>query len=274
MRIIEQFIEGKNQNQDLCEDGIFVSENMVAVIDGATAKSDIKYMGKSSGRFAMEMVSEALNTLDKSLDAFAAVDYITKHMENIYKQLEIYERLKENYVERPSACAIIYNHTRKEVWQIGDCMSLIDGVPFYNNKMLDEIVINARCLYLQIQIEQGKKIEDLIKNDEGREFIYPLIKNQGILQNNFNGSEYAWEIFDGFPILKNRIKVIDVSNAKTLILASDGYPKLFGTLTESENYVKYVNEKDPLCFTLNRGTKALKTGNNSFDDRAYIRIEL
>lgn len=274
MKILEEFIEGKNPNQDLCEDGIFKSDNLVAVIDGVTAKSQIKYEGKSSGRAAMQKVKEALSFLDASLEVCGAVDFITEYMANWYKKMGIYEHLKNCYVERPSACAAIYNDKRKEIWQIGDCMAFVDNQSFYNNKVLDEIIINTRCLYLQMQIEHGKTIEQLIENDEGREFITPMIKNQGILQNNFNGSEYAWEIFDGFPLLKERIKVIDVSNAKNIVLASDGYPKLFGTLQESEDYIKYVLKNDPLCFTINKGTKALKNGNNSFDDRAYVKINL
>ena len=153
-------------------------------------------------------------------------------------------------------------------------MAIVDDKHFYNNKILDEIVINARVLYLEMQIQQGKTVPELIDNDIGREFILPLLQNQGCLQNNFNGSEYAWEVFDGFPLLKERVKIIDASKAKTLILASDGYPKLFNTLQESEEYLKYVLQNDPLCFTINKGTKALKKGNNSFDDRAYVKIEL
>lgn len=274
MQIIEKFLEGKNPDQQLCEDGIFQSDDFVAVIDGATAKSKIEYDGKSSGRAAMEKVKQALKDVPADADVYTAIDIITGCMAEWYRNLGIYEHLQSNYIERPSASAVIYSHQKKEIWQIGDCLAIVDDKHFYNNKILDEIVINARVLYLEMQIQQGKTIAELINNDIGREFILPLLQNQGCLQNNFNGSEYAWEVFDGFPLLKERVKIIDASKAKTLILASDGYPKLFNTLQESEEYLKYVLQNDPLCFTINKGTKALKKGNNSFDDRAYVKIEL
>lgn len=274
MKIIEEFIEGKNPNQELCEDGIFKSADFIAVIDGATAKSNVEYSGKSSGRAAMEKIKEAFNKIDGKADVYQAVDIITNHLEKWYQELGIYQHLKHNYVERPSACAVIYSCQRKEIWQIGDCMTMVDDECFYNNKILDEIIMNTRSLYIQMQIEQGKTIAELLENDSGREFVLPMLKSQGVLQNNFNGSEYAWEVFDGFPLLKERIKVIDVSNAQSIILASDGYPKLFKTLQESESYLQYVLQTDPLCYTINKGTKALKKGNNSFDDRTYLKLEL
>ena len=274
MRIIEEFIEGKVPNQDLCEDGIFKSAEFVAIIDGATAKSQVMYGPKSPGRIAMEKIMEALGNLDASLDAYEAVDFITSFIADWYKELGIYEHLRENHVECPTASAVIYNHKRKEIWQVGDCMALVDGEPFYNDKIVDEITTNARCLYLQMLVAEGKTVEELIENDIGRKFITPLLEKQGALQNNPNNPEYAYEVFDGFPVLKSGIKVIDVSKAKTVILASDGYPKLFGTLRESEDYLRYVLDKDPLCFTLNKGTKAFMRGNLSFDDRAYVKIEL
>lgn len=274
MQITEKFLEGKNPDQQLCEDGIFQSDDFVAVIDGATAKSKTQYDGKSSGRAAMEKVRQALENVPADADVYTAIDIITGCMAEWYRNLGIYEHLQSNYIERPSASAVIYSHQKKEIWQIGDCLAIVDDKHFYNNKILDEIVINARVLYLEMQIQQGKTVPELIDNDIGREFILPLLQNQGCLQNNFNGSEYAWEVFDGFPLLKERVKIIDASKAKTLILASDGYPKLFNTLQESEEYLKYVLQNDPLCFTINKGTKALKKGNNSFDDRAYVKIEL
>ena len=107
MRIIEEFIEGKAPNQTLCEDGIFKSNYLVAIIDGATAKSQVKYGNKSSGRIAMEKIKEALIDLDTSLDVSSAVDYLTLFIANWYKEQGIYEHLKNNFIERPTASIVI-----------------------------------------------------------------------------------------------------------------------------------------------------------------------
>jgi len=61
---------------------------------------------------------------------------------------------------------------------------------------------------------------------------------------------------------------------ESLILASDGYPKLFSTLHESENYLRFILKEDPLCYKLYKSTKGLKKGAVSFDDRAFIKARL
>lgn len=57
-----------------------------------------------------------------------------------------------------------------------------------------------------------------------------------------------------------------------MILASDGYPKLFNSLIESELYLKKIINEDPLCYKLFKSTKGINKGKLSFDDRAYIKF--
>ena len=113
MQITEKFLEGKNPDQQLCEDGIFQSDDFVAVIDGATAKSKIEYDGKSSGRAAMEKIKQALKDVPADADVYTAIDIITGCMAEWYRNLGIYEHLQSNYIERPSASAVIYSHQKK-----------------------------------------------------------------------------------------------------------------------------------------------------------------
>ena len=137
---------------------------------------------------------------------------------------------------------------------------------------MDEVIANARALYLEGEIAQGKTIEELMKNDSGREFILPLLVRQQYFQNARMDSLYNYSIIDGFELNTKDIKVVKVKN-KSIILASDGYPKLFNTLSDSEKYLEYILKNDPLCIKLHKSTKGLKENLNSFDDRAYIKIE-
>lgn len=41
MQIIEQFIASKYGDDVLCEDGLFINDKFIAVMDGVTAKGDI-----------------------------------------------------------------------------------------------------------------------------------------------------------------------------------------------------------------------------------------
>lgn len=43
--IIEQFIQSKKGNPALCEDGLFVGEHFIAVVDGVTGKGIVPGTG-------------------------------------------------------------------------------------------------------------------------------------------------------------------------------------------------------------------------------------
>ena len=53
-------------------------------------------------------------------------------------------------------------------------------------------------------------------------------------------------------------------------MASDGYPVLFDSLSETENYLMQAVEDDSNCVYSLRGTKGIQPGNQSYDDRTYV----
>ena len=65
MQIKEYFLCGK-KSAETNEDGIFLSKNFAAIVDGATAKSKFTLNGKSTGRLAMELVIKAISKLRKA----------------------------------------------------------------------------------------------------------------------------------------------------------------------------------------------------------------
>jgi glycerophosphoryl diester phosphodiesterase len=85
---------------------------------------------------------------------------------------------------------------------------------------------------------------------------------------------FGYSVFDGMGINKNLIKIYTVKAGDHVVLASDGYPKLFDTLKESEEYLKWVLEIDPLSIKENKQTKMIKKGNISFDDRSYLSFTI
>lgn len=268
MKVIEKFIQGKNQDENFCEDGIFISANFLAVIDGATAKSDCKYDGKNPGRIAMEVIKKSLASLSADVNAYEAMKYISKDISEICVKYGI-----SNNLNRPTASVVIYSHYRQEIWMVGDCQVLADGKLIKNDKQIDALLAEARSCYLSSEILNGVSIEDLMTKDTGQEFIFPMLKRQWIFQNSKEDSEYAYGVIDGFEILDKFIKIINVYNVKQCVFASDGYPQIFQTLAESEIYLDDIVKKDPLCFIINKSTKGIMKGNLSFDDRAYLSFE-
>ena len=71
MKIIESSIIGK-KSQEACEDGMVVTDDFIAVIDGSTSKTP-KHLNPDmkNGRYAMMLISEYIR---EELKADASVD--------------------------------------------------------------------------------------------------------------------------------------------------------------------------------------------------------
>ena len=52
MKIVEKFVKGKFNKEELCEDGICVTENFIALIDGVTSNNDEKNPVKATAFFS------------------------------------------------------------------------------------------------------------------------------------------------------------------------------------------------------------------------------
>lgn len=109
MKIIESSIIGK-KSSEACEDGMVVTDDFIAVIDGSTSKTP-KHLNPDmkNGRYAMMLISEYIR---EELKADASVDEfcqgVTAYIYNkVYEKLGVEERLKKHPEERLTASAIL-----------------------------------------------------------------------------------------------------------------------------------------------------------------------
>ena len=85
----------------------------------------------------------------------------------------------------------------------------------------------------------------------------------------------SYSVIDGFHIPEQYVRIITLDfQPWEIILASDGYPYLCPTLQESEEKLDWQRQNDPLNIGKFKATKAFTKGNNSFDDRVYIRFKV
>lgn len=276
MEITEKFILGKNKDQNKCEDIIFINENFAAIIDGATSKSDYDFNGNSTGKQAALLVEEALSTLNKEATKEETAIHITNHIHSFYVKKNYLEKIKDEARNKCTASVIIFSFHHYEIWQFGDCHCLIDNEYFESNKLIDFITHSNRSIMVGALLEKGHKVEDLLKDDLSREAIVPVLNHQQYYQNvPQSESIYGYVCFDGFKVPVEDVPTIKVpKDTKQIILASDGYPKLFKTLKESEDYLAELKEKDPLCYYMYPSTKGFNLNLNSYDDRSYISLKL
>lgn len=275
MEIIEKYIQSKTSNPGLCEDGLFVSDDYIAVIDGATSKTKTEWDGKKTGRIMIELILEKLKNVRADMDAGEFMLELDSVISDWYHSKNIYEQMKNNPVERCTGSVVVYSRFKNQIWFLGDCQSLVDGDLIDNPKLIDQVVSGARALYVQSQMLLGKTVKDLLAHDLGRDYITPLLENQNLFQNSNADSEFTHTLLDGFFIDTMSIKIHQVSDgAKEIVLASDGYPELASTLEESESKLKVLLEEDPLLVKSYKSTKGLRAGNVSYDDRAYVRFNI
>lgn len=288
MKIIESSIKGK-KSPEACEDGMVVTDDFIAVIDGSTSKTP-KHLNPDmkNGRYAMMLISEYIR---EELKADASVDDfcqgVTAYIYNkVYEKLGVEERLKEHPEERLTASAILYSRTRNEVWMVGDCQAIIAGKLYENGKPYEEKIARKRVEL----IEQG------LSPAEARKQIEPLL-----IEAMLSGQNQTYTVIDGFPIYREGVKVVSVSDSSSvqnsvpasdsvpcsdsisasdtipsssseIVLASDGYPFLKPTLAASEAALAEQIANDPQNIRSFIATKGIVEGNKSFDDRTYIRF--
>ncbi|CDD21071.1 putative uncharacterized protein [Prevotella sp. CAG:732] len=277
MKVIESKIEGK-KSPESCEDGLVVTADFIAVIDGSTSKTphhlspDMK-----NGRYAMVLISEYIQhelKPESTVEDFC--EGVTSYIYNkVYRQQGIEEQMQAHPEERLTASAILYSKAKNEVWMVGDCQAIIDGKLYENNKPFEDIVARRRVEL----IRQG------FTPQEARKTIEPLL-----IQAMLEGQNKTYTVIDGFPIYQKGMKVVslnapqknvetDVADSlplptKEIVLASDGYPFLKPTLTESEEALAHLLAYDPQCTHEFIATKGIVVGNKSFDDRTYIRFQI
>ena len=288
MKIIESCIIGK-KSPEACEDGMVVTDDFIAVIDGSTSKTP-KHLNPDmkNGRYAMMLISEYIREelkTDASVDEFC--QGVTAYIYNkVYEKLGVEERLKEHPEERLTASAILYSRTRNEVWMVGDCQAIIAGKLYENGKPYEEKIARKRVEL----IAQG------LSPAEARKQIEPLL-----IKAMLSGQNQTYAVIDGFPIYREGVKVVSVSDSSSvqdsvpasdsvpcsdfasasdtipssfseIVLASDGYLFLKPTLAASEAALAEQIANDPQNIHSFIATKGIVEGNKSFDDRTYIRF--
>lgn len=262
-QIIESFVLGKEGKEALCEDLIVQTASYYAVIDGVTSKSDRLFDGKKGGRYGAECAAKAIVQLSGEETAEEAFSQIDRVFADVNADVH-------DAADRVQACAVIYSRRRNEIWNYGDCSLMINEDAFYHTKKVDTMLAGLRRFVIEAWRKQGGSEQDLYENDIGRAAILPFLKWQLLFSNDTG--EFGYPVLDGSGIRAEHLRIYPVNPGDHVVLASDGYPKLFSSLAESEAYLQEILQKDPLAYRRNPQTKMIVKGALSYDDRAYLRF--
>jgi len=200
---------------------------------------------------------------------------VTRYLFDHYPKHDI-ERLVAHPEDRMTASAIVFSRLAREIWMVGDCQCLIgeenrdNPQPFeyfdnpkpYEAPLAERRAAEARRLLA----ESSTTLLDL---DEARQAIIPEMIEA------MKGQNISYAVIDGFNIPLDKVRKITLDYRPwTIVMATDGYPFLKPMLAESEAALARQKAEDPLNITTFKATKAFMHGNDSFDDRAYIKFEI
>lgn len=248
------------------EDGLVITDHFAAVIDGATTPHAVGADGRTSGKIAMDALTDAVTHLDPdaTLEEFltAAATTIAAHA-----------RAADLPPDLPTAVAVIYSAHRNELWSVGDARWAINGVhgPI-GRRDVDTVAAAARATILQGQLLRGATVADLRANDVGRAGTVAIRDAKLAFRNNVNAGPLAFAALTGTPVPVQLTETLTVPAGADVVLASDGYLTAAATLLDAETDLAAALAQDPLCMSVIAATKCPASDSGSFDDRTYLRL--
>ena len=243
-------------------DRLYIGESLVAVVDGATPKMNMK--GTRVEAFLAHIL-RSLKIAEKhawSLDEFVSRSTMSEIGD---------PRLGSAYL--PAATLAVVSATRSEVWRVGDAWVSIDGVSMEPDRQIEKQVALRRRKILTQHMERGYSVEELRSHDVGREAIVGELMTLSDLRNSLEPGGFG--ALDGGHVDSQFQEVWPLTdNTSHVTLATDGFLSPASTLDAAEGELAFRTARDPLMIEDPPATKGVIPGALSFDDRTYLRVEI
>lgn len=267
--VTELFVAAKSGDQDDCEDVVRDGPDLAVVADGATDTFGTRIGGLTAGRAVAELVADVVTDAPTGIPALELVDRINA---------EYGSRLGATVRELPAGalptavfCAV--DKPGRRVIRVGDTSWRTPARTHLGGKRIDRINAQARAALLHSLLAEGTPREELLEHDPGRQMILPVLRRQAAVRNRPRGSALTHAGIDGRPVPRHLVEEWSLADDEPVVLASDGYPRLFMELARCEAYLAADLARDPLRIGRHATTKAARPGHVSFDDRAFLRLD-
>lgn len=258
LEVLDAFTRSKSGDPDLNEDAYVVCDELVAVFDGETDKYDSGI--PSPGRQASRALCEAVGQMPSGISPVEAAEL----MHESVAALEI-----------PNAVAVgaVLDVPARRVVRIGDVSVRVGNELWPAFKRSDDIAAKARAVLMESLLKSGAAVETLQEDDPGYAMVMPMLRAVSAWRNN-PGSYLGFAAIDGSRTPKSMIDVIEVPPGSQVVLATDGYDRVLGTLAQTEEVLAASVSRDPLRIGIPPGVKGVPLDCESFDDRTYVRVQL
>jgi len=271
---------GKHKDDpSLNEDGWIVTENTFAVIDGSAPRVDLKFDGKSSARFATDIIKNVLLATPPNINGKELVLEITSVLNEEIDKIGFREIVKKNKEATPAAlftsARIVGN--KVVITALGDVYCRINGKVIHCDRFESEDLMIAKRISA---MKNAKNKNPSILDEELIQIGHQAIMQDLIYQvsNYFNKADIdlGLGIIDGNKVPEKFIKkyAYDLKNIKTLELFSDGYHVLphSSSINSWEKKFFEGEKEDPLRWRKYPSVKA--ASKNMFsDDRTIVIVK-
>lgn len=183
---------GKKSGQN--NDGIYVGENFVAVIDGVSNKSAINKNGTKVE--IADIITEAIKKIDRPY----APDYAKKlTFEEFVTFINMYikkycENIRYPVQEKPlEATGAIYSKYYNQIWLVGDCRAIYDGNIIQNELKIDEVFTKIRIKLTNALLEAGYTGAELLN---GSSIEREIMENPEMISKHLKDEKKSRELIN------------------------------------------------------------------------------
>jgi len=259
-RVVTRFTAPRGSGPNL--DAIAVGHRYAAVFDAATPKSDDLDGAQAA---AARLVAGLVDAVERS--TADDVDLLLGDLVGVAADLA--------GSHRPAAAGALVDLHSHEVLVVSDTWVAIDGrATFFGHEFERHTSAIRRAVTLE-HLARGSTVDDLRGTDPGRAAVLSLLRWEPRLGNVDAEGEYFFGTLNGTPIPPRLLRRISPGpGAHSLVLATDGYPVLAPTLEGSEQALAEDVAADPLRIGRHGGTKAVAPDASTFDDRAFLELDL
>lgn len=270
---------GKHKNDpSLNEDGYVITKNTFAVIDGSAPRVDLKFEGKSSAKFATDVVKNVLSTTPPSVNGKELIAVITKELNKEIDRANIGDIITKNREACPAALFTSARIVEDKIiiTALGDVFCRLNGKIIHSYRFTtEELMIEKRIQAMKKAKEKDPSISDENLLAVGKEVIEEDLKEQVRKYFNNPNSELGLGLINGESVPDKFIKTytLDLKDVKTLELFSDGY-FISPAIPEIESWEKafFKGEKeDPLRWGKYPAVKGA-TKDMFSDDRTIVIV--
>ena len=258
--ILDTWTQSKCGDDRLNEDAFVVADDVVAIFDGETDKSGSDH--PTPGRLGVQALTKAMSCFPASASSTEVVEFLQSAVRSV----------SDPDCTPVAVCAVL-DLRGQRVIRVGDVSVCVGGVLHRAHKQLDDIAGNARAALLHSMLRSGADADLLRAQDPGREMILPLLRAAAAWRNVAD-TALGFAALDGTATPASMIDVYDVPAGAEVVLATDGYLDVQPCLDQAEEAHAQRIRSDPLRLGPPPGTKGVRPGSLSFDDRTYVRVRV